>query len=289
MAEITFVPLLHDLAFKEILANEENRDILEYFWETFLELESGSLHHKLEVMYESVIAKMEFKEKNMRGDIMVKFDNVLINIEVYTRFSEAALIKSISYLCREFSKYNIGDLYSKRSVWQINIVGRTYISISNILFNSFSLMSDIVPNERLFDGNFKTIIVRVDSDETDGYNVSDEMRRWKNFIKANSREERHRAAENDELLLRLDRWIDVYMSDEKAKQIYEEWGMQIARENALLEATEKGVEQKAKEAAIEMLKLDMPFDVIAKVTKLDAAIIMELKGMLQDKDKITEG
>ena len=75
--------LMNDLIFKEAFANKHNRKALEFLLELFLDLPKGSLRNKLEVEYESHLEKSNIKEKSVRGDIIIKYDNVTINLEAY--------------------------------------------------------------------------------------------------------------------------------------------------------------------------------------------------------------
>ena len=81
-----FNTLMHDLVFKESFANEHNRRPLESLLENLLELPKGSLHNKLTVAYESQIGKSNVNEKASRTDIVVDYDDVVMDLEAYTYF-----------------------------------------------------------------------------------------------------------------------------------------------------------------------------------------------------------
>ena len=74
--------LMHDLLFKETFANPHNRRQLEFFLEQILGYKIGFLYDKLDVSYESPIKKNKLKDKNIRGDIVIKFDDVVVNDNV---------------------------------------------------------------------------------------------------------------------------------------------------------------------------------------------------------------
>ena len=76
--------LMHDLLFKETFADPHNRRQLEFFLEQILGYETGYLHNKLDVSYESPIKKNKLKDKSIRGDIIIKFEDVVVNMEAYT-------------------------------------------------------------------------------------------------------------------------------------------------------------------------------------------------------------
>ena len=71
--------LMHDLLFKETFADPHNRRQLEFFLEQILGYETGYLHNKLDVSYESPIKKNKLKDKSIRGDIIIKFEDVVVN------------------------------------------------------------------------------------------------------------------------------------------------------------------------------------------------------------------
>ena len=71
--------LMHDLLFKETFADPHNRRQLEFFLEQILGYETGYLHNKLDVSYESPIKKNKLKDKSVRGDIIIKFEDVVVN------------------------------------------------------------------------------------------------------------------------------------------------------------------------------------------------------------------
>lgn len=92
--------LMHDLIFKENFADKDNRRQLEKLLELILEYPSGYLKDKLEVHYESPLKKGNVREKNVRGDIIVEFDDTTVNIEAYTNFNMNSLDKSLYYVMR---------------------------------------------------------------------------------------------------------------------------------------------------------------------------------------------
>ena len=93
--------LMHDVVFKESFANEHNRRPLESLLENLLNLSKGSLHDKLTVAYESQIGKSNIDEKSSRTDIVIDYDDVVVDLEAYTYLDDASVDKSTFYVMRD--------------------------------------------------------------------------------------------------------------------------------------------------------------------------------------------
>ena len=89
--------------------------------------------------YESVLNKTKRSDASLRGDVIIKFDNYIINLEDYSTFDNASLNKSMFYIMRIFSaqltRGNL-DYENLESVIQINIVDN--ITPRNLLKNRIS-------------------------------------------------------------------------------------------------------------------------------------------------------
>lgn len=126
MIKEKFIPLTNDLLFKEVLTNPLNRDILIDFLETFTELPKKVISDHLEVKQQEPLEKENLYNKGMIGDILIKFNNYIVNIEMYSVFNKESITKSICYNMRIFSnQLSIGEKYSNLSkVIQINIIDK---------------------------------------------------------------------------------------------------------------------------------------------------------------------
>ena len=102
--EQEFLSLSDDLMFKETFAHPDNRDKLIYFLSCFTEFNKEYLERtNIKVEYESILTKSKRNDKNLRGDVIIKFDKYIINLEAYSTFDKDSLNKSISYIMRIFS------------------------------------------------------------------------------------------------------------------------------------------------------------------------------------------
>ena len=96
------------------------------------------------------IEKTKIKDKSFTTDIMVEIleENLILNIEAYTSFSNRAFLKSLSYINRIFStQLDIGEEYEKlKQCRQINIVDKVEINLekSPIFVNFFASFKEIL-------------------------------------------------------------------------------------------------------------------------------------------------
>ena len=124
--EKQFLSLSNDLLFKEAFAHPDNLDILIYFLSCFTDFTKEYLESvDIKVEYESVLTKTKSNDRSVRGDVIIKFDGHIINLEAYSSFDRNSFDKSMYYIMRIFStRANRGKKSYKKleKVIQINIV-----------------------------------------------------------------------------------------------------------------------------------------------------------------------
>lgn len=131
--------LMHDVVFKESFANEHNRRPLESLLENLLSLPKGSLHGKLTVAYESQIGKNKIDEKASRTDIVIDYDDVVLDLEAYTYLDEESVDKSTFYVMKlSASRLIRGMEYEDLKVVQYNFVDHVNVNIGQILLINFT-------------------------------------------------------------------------------------------------------------------------------------------------------
>ena len=115
--------------FKEALCHIDNRKQLIYFLKTVTKLDEKIIKNNLRVYYESILNKSKINDKNLRGDIIIKFDKYIINLESYSYFDNRSFEKSTNYIMRIFStQLGKGEKYDYlESVIQINLVDNVKI------------------------------------------------------------------------------------------------------------------------------------------------------------------
>ena len=266
--------LMHDLLFKETFANPHNRRQLEFFLEQILGYKTGFLYDKLDVSYESPIKKNKLKDKNIRGDIVIKFDDVVVNLEAYTNFNGSSIDKSIYYIMKiHTSKLKIGqDYHEIGKTIQINFVENAHLGLKEKLVYDFHLACDEIPEVKLLEDSFCVKIVQIDKARELGY-TNNILDKWFKFIAANGSSEREIIAKGDVLLMELNEWINKYVADDETQEELNKWDIEIA--------TNKGIEQGKKEEKMEiaknLLNTNLSDEDIAKATGLSIEEIMQLK------------
>lgn len=260
-----FVPLTNDILFKDTYGNPRNIRLLESFIESKYKYPKGYLKDKLEVQYEVTLKKDKYKNKNIRGDLIVIVDKKLIlNIEVYNHFNIRALRKSYTYVMRIYStQLDNGESYKKaKKVEQINITNKTSENLKDIDREYY-----FGPREY---ADVKMEIINLDKIDEYSYNESDEFIRHLKFIRAKSEEERRKIAKGDKIMSETEKWLDEYYTklEEALIPYREHMNIEIARE--------EGEERMQQEIAKNMLKENTDINFISKVTKLSIKEIEDL-------------
>ena len=280
-----FNTLMHDLVFKESFANEHNRRPLESLLENLLELPKGSLHNKLTVAYESQIGKSNVNEKASRTDIVVDYDDVVMDLEAYTYLDDESIDKSTFYVMKlSASRLIRGMEYEDLKVIQYNFVDNVSVNIGPDIVNEFCLVHSKYPEIRIAEDKLNINYIRIDKVRELGYNEN-ELMKWLRFIAARSYEEREAIAEGDEMFMEFNEWIDNYVNDDVTKEALAKWNkeieenknVKIAREQGIEIGKEQGIEQNKKEIAKNMLKKGYPIDEIIEISGLSIEVINSLK------------
>ena len=280
-----FNTLMHDLVFKESFANEHNRRPLESLLENLLELPKGSLHNKLTVAYESQIGKSNVNEKASRTDIVVDYDDVVMDLEAYTYLHDESIDKSTFYVMKlSASRLIRGMEYEDLKVVQYNFVDNVNVNIGPDIVNEFRLVHSKYPEIRIAEDKLNINYIRIDKVRELGYNEN-ELMKWLRFIAARSYEEREAIAEWDEMFMEFNEWIDNYVNDDVTKEALAKWNkeieenknVKIAREQGIEIGKEQGIEQRNVEIASNLLKMNMSIKDIIRATGLTKEEIEILK------------
>ena len=273
--------LMHDVVFKESFANEHNRRPLESLLENLLNLSKGSLHGKLTVAYESQIGKNKIDEKASRTDIVIDFDDVVVDLEAYTYLDEASVDKSTFYVMKlSASRLVRGMKYEDLKVVQYNFVDNVNVNIGPDIINQFHLVHSKYPEIRIAEDKLNINYIRIDKVRELGYNEN-ELMKWLRFIAAKSYEERVAIAEGEEMFMEFNEWIDNYVNDDITKEALAKWNKEIEENKHVKIAREQGIEigkeQNKKEIAKSMLKRGYSINEIAEISGLTMEAINDLK------------
>ena len=271
--------LMHDVVFKESFANEHNRRPLESLLENLLNLSKGSLRDKLTVAYESQIGKSNIDEKSSRTDIVIDYDDVVVDLEAYTYLDDASVDKSTFYVMK-LSALVRGMEYEDLKVVQYNFVDHVNMNIGPDIVNEFRLVHSKYPEIRIADDKLNINYIRIDKVRELEYNEN-ELMKWLRFIAARSYEEREAIAEGDEMFMEFNEWIDNYVNDDVTKEALAKWNKEIEENKNVKIAHEQGIqqgiEQRNVEIAKNMLKKGYPIDEIIEISGLSIEVINSLK------------
>ena len=273
--------LMHDVVFKESFANEHNRRPLESLLENLLNLSKGSLHGKLTVAYESQIGKNKIDEKASRTDIVIDFDDVVVDLEAYTYSDDASVDKSTFYVMKlSASRLVRGMKYEDLKVVQYNFVDNVNVNIGPDIINQFHLVHSKYPEIRIAEDKLNINYIRIDKVRELGYNEN-ELMKWLRFIAAKSYEERVAIAEGEEMFMEFNEWIDNYVNDDITKEALAKWNKEIEENKHVKIAREQGIEigkeQNKKEIAKSMLRKGYSINEIAEISGLTMEAINDLK------------
>ena len=125
--------------------------------------------------------------------------------------------------------------------------------------------------------NFISKNFKLDKVRSIKYNLGNKKLQWLKFIGAKTAEERTEAAKGDELLMELDKNLEMYVNDLETQEIFGKWAEKIAEDKGIEQGIEQGSQEKALEIAKQMLKDSLPLKSIAKYTGLSLKEISSLK------------
>ena len=270
--KISFRPMYDDLLFKEGFARKENRIFLEYFLETMLGLKKGSMHDKLVVNYESPIEKMDSNDKACRGDLLILYNGYTINLEAFTHFDAESLEKTMCYAFRLASNIEAGQSYKEiKPLIQMVFIKNMEIKFSKDTTNHYLITNTRNICDTLHSKKFQLRYYRLDNAQTYKYNEDIKMR-WLHFIGASTKEEREKIAKGDEMLMAFNQNLNDYILDEKTRQIFREWDWDIMRH----QAERRIKEERAEDIANNLLKENVPIDLIIKTTGIKKTQLQQL-------------
>lgn len=267
-----FVSLVDDLLFKEAFGIPCNHKFLEDLLECYYRFNKGYLKGKLEVQYESILPKSKYQDKEMRGDLIIKFDNTILSIEMYKIFNKESLLKSRSYVMRIYStQLDRSEEYSEiNKVTQINFSDKFNIEISS------DIKSTLYFGPKELSDDVSMDIVRLDKAREILYNQNDRFIKYLKFIGAKSYDEREIIAKGDEMLMELNYCLENYVKETDdffRKYNTEYWNERIYTEDG----RQKGANERNYEIAKEMLNDNLPINKISKYTNLSEEEIIKLK------------
>jgi len=267
--------LTDDLLFKECLAMEKNREFLIYFLKVFTKLPDNIIRNNLTVSYESPLGKNMVFEKCMTGDIIVKFANYIVNIEMYKYLDKEGILKSTCYGMKLFStQLKIGDKYSNlNNMMQINIVKNIKMKFSKKFKSTYELR-EINDYNELCD-KFKIKYHRIDLLNELLYNSDDEVR-WIKFINAKNYEERKIIAKGDQLMEKFNESVNEFILDDETRKEFARFRFENQMKLYGQDVKKEARKEYSREIAKSLLSMNMSQEDIKRVTGLSLKELQKL-------------
>ena len=292
--------VLNDLVFFEMFGRNERISFTEYLVELLLHREIGSLKGKIVLKSDKKLKRTKITDKGYTCDILIYIpeENLTINIETYTTFTEESLNKSLSYVNRLFgTQLNRGEKYKnmKRCI-QINIVENVEVSlVKKMRFSNY-----FAHEEKILSKVEEIEFINLDFLDEVGYNniKEEKLLNLLRYIKAKTKEERIKYAERDEKIMKMNDWLDEFVNDEETSKIFNAWdyhaqvsesiGEKRGEELGLKKGEvlglkkgekigyQKGTEKRNMEIAQNLIAEDMPFPLISRSTGLSIHQIEKL-------------
>ena len=268
-----FYKLKNDAVFKAVFCKEKNIDLLEL-------LLQEALNKKINIISINTpeIYKNNVYEKGRTLDVLIKSDNLLINVEINTFVSNSLKRRNAGYIFRKYSELtHMGESYNSMPlVIQINLSSLN----SNKLVYKYNLYDKI--NNKTYIDNLEIYEFNITKIKETCYNKSSKYRLLSlldcnkeelDLIKGDDIVER---IKNEVNYLNDDPDFIKYMSEEDEarllKNTLKEDAYQTGIEQGVKQGIEQGIEEGSKKqklmTAKELLKNNIPIDIIVKSTGL---------------------
>ena len=272
-----FYKLKNDAVFKAVFCKEKNKDLFEL-------LLQEALNKKINIISINTpeIYKNNVYEKGRTLDVLIKSDNLLINVEINTFVSNSLKRRNAGYIFRKYSELtHMGESYNSMPlVIQINLSSLN----SNKLVYKYNLYDKI--NNKTYIDNLEIYEFNITKIKETCYNKSSKYRLLSlldcnkeelDLIKGDDIVER---IKNEVNYLNDDPDFIKYMSEEDEARLLKNTLKEDAYQTGIHEGFEKGVEHGIEQGieegskkqklitAKELLKNNIPIDIIVKSTGL---------------------
>ena len=260
--ETEFLPLYQDKIFIDIFGNNDNIKFSEYFLECFFGLEEGTLKDKVKVGFEVTLTR-EKNHKTSRCDLIFICNDEIINVECYSSFTYASLVKSSRYFTRLNEEVLLKSKKEYNKMTQINIIKKVNLKMPKSLIDE----QIKTPMQKVF----RISNIRLDQiknfDYTNSNKRSEDLLLFFKFINAESYEERKNIAKERKILMKLNKTINEYMKGTTIRR--EEFDYEKnERESHYIAGQIMGKEQGLLETAKKMLLKGFDKNIIADLTNL---------------------
>lgn len=280
-----FYTCKYDKAFKEIMLNEKNKDILKKLLETILKQEIKYINIK---NVELSVKGMDVKRKSV--DVYLESLNKKIEIEVNTSLESYIHPRNMSYISNIYSSHTLrNDSYDEKTdIIQINL---NYNQKNKRIYNEY-MMRDLYGD--VYVKNLKIIELNMEKYKEMWYHGSEKEKEENKFlIMLDLNEEELKKIKGDKVVSKYMKEINKlnndsefveYMSaEEDARKIYNsrmydarEKGFKQGYDEGIEQGIEKGIEQNKIEIAKNLLNNNVDINVISLSTGLSQEEIKNL-------------
>ena len=264
-----FYKLKNDAVFKAVFCKEKNIDLLEL-------LLQEALNKKINIISINTpeIYKNNVYEKGRTLDVLIRSNNLFINVEINTFVSNSLKRRNAGYIFRKYSELtHMGESYNSMPlVIQINLSSLN----SNKLVYKYNLYDKI--NNKTYIDNLEIYEFNITKIKETCYNKSSKYRLLSlldcnkeelDLIKGDDIVER---IKNEVNYLNDDPDFIKYMSEEDEARLLKNTLKEDAYQTGIHEGIERGIEQGIEKGKLmtakELLKNNIPIDIIVKSTGL---------------------
>ena len=272
-----FYKLKNDAVFKAVFCKEKNKDLFEL-------LLQEALNKKINIISINTpeIYKNNVYEKGRTLDVLIRSNNLFINVEINTFVSNSLKRRNAGYIFRKYSELtHIGESYNSMPlVIQINLSNLN----SNKLVYKYNLYDKV--NNKTYIDNLEIYEFNITKIKETCYNKSSKYRLL-SLLDCNKEE--LDLLKGDDIVERIKNEVNYlnddpdfikYMSEEDEARLLKntlkedayQTGIEQGIEQGVKQGIEQGIEEGSKKqklmTAKELLKNNIPIDIIVKSTGL---------------------
>ena len=269
-----FIPkIITDGVFKYLFGYAKNIKFTEYLLECLFNKEKGYFHNKIIVRNSVILDKNGLLKKALVEDIKIIYNNeMIINIEPYTKFDKHSVTKSFLYASNDYyNQFDAGDdLKNPKLFVQYNIIKETsYKTGRYTMINIDDEKDMLLPELESF------LIILINLDEIDNLDIRRKGKRLLKFIRANNMQEAKYLAKGDEMLMEIFNVADMFVRcNNKQLEVIDEL---YRKAESYEDGLSQGLSQGIKKVASNMLKSGSTKEYVCKVTGLTEKEINNIK------------
>ena len=278
---------LNDFIFKKTFGEEETKDNLIALLNAILSKKDRDKLVTLEIVENKELTPELIQDKTGIIDVRAKTkDGTQLEIEVQLTNQHNMDKRTMWYWGEMFTTgIKKGEDYKNLpKVITINILDFEYIKIPDKFHTTFHLWEDGVKDYMLTD------VVEIHFIEMEKFKKlrsknlkEDKLQRWLSFFREDiSKEELKELMDMDVDIRKAEEKIEYLSSDPKTLELYKSREQSLhERANMISSAKDEGINEKAIEAATNLLKLGVSIDIIIKAIGLSEEKIIQMKKELE--------